>query len=312
MSVQRNDGYATPRAVEQALKQAARNASKLDPSLSVHDRIRLAYFDRFLARVFSEESSSSWVLKGGMGILARVASARSTTDIDLFGKMSTIEEALGELRRAAAKDLGDHFSFEFVGSRSIVGGNHNPYTEGVAAAFDVYIGAQKKGTVNVDLVVDVVVTGKVDAILPSHSLQLPKLGSVRYNVYPVVDQVADKVCASLSTYSGAKSSREKDFVDLMLFATTCELDAGGLRRAVRAEASARGLPLPSSFSLPSDWGAVYEAHAAEIRALREHLDADSARTVLSDLLDPTLGADFTHARWDPRGLRWQEIDRGLR
>ena len=55
MSVQRNDGYTTPRAVEQALKQAARNASKLDPSLSVHDRIRLAYFDRFLARVFSEE-----------------------------------------------------------------------------------------------------------------------------------------------------------------------------------------------------------------------------------------------------------------
>lgn len=298
-------GYASPRAVEQALKQAARNAFRVDPSLSVQDRIQLAHFDRLLARVFSSESAEDWVLKGGVGILARTASARSTTDIDLFARDGSLNEALDELQGAARSDLGDHFRFELVGSRAIIGGNHNPYTKGVAATFDVYVGVQKRGKINVDLVVDALVTGEVEVVIPAHSLELPRLVSVPYNIYPVVDQIADKVCASLSTYRGAESSREKDFVDLMLFATTSELCGSGLQKAIRVEAAARGLTLPSSFSVPSKWGVVYEEQAANLPALKDHLDAASARSLLSTLLDPVLEQDSFDGRWDPKELRWR-------
>ena len=47
------------------------------------DRIRQEHFRRFLSRAFAEGNDSGWLLKGGTGALARVGSARTTTDIDL-------------------------------------------------------------------------------------------------------------------------------------------------------------------------------------------------------------------------------------
>lgn len=69
--------YASAKAVDDAIKQAARNAAAVDSSVSVTDRIRQAYFDRFLCRVFSEGNTSQWLLKGGIGMLARVADSRA-------------------------------------------------------------------------------------------------------------------------------------------------------------------------------------------------------------------------------------------
>ncbi len=44
--------YPTPSGVEAATKDAAKRAASTDPSLTISERIRLAYFDRFLSRVF--------------------------------------------------------------------------------------------------------------------------------------------------------------------------------------------------------------------------------------------------------------------
>ena len=66
------DQYVDARAVEQAIKNAAKIAHEADPSRVISDLIRQAYFDRFLCRVFSDGDESEWVLKGGSGMLARV------------------------------------------------------------------------------------------------------------------------------------------------------------------------------------------------------------------------------------------------
>ena len=87
--------YSSPAAVEAAIKSTARAAFTADPSLSIQERIRLEYFHRFLSRVFSEGTDSAWVLKGGTGMLARVASARSTTDVDLFSRSRSDRAPLG-------------------------------------------------------------------------------------------------------------------------------------------------------------------------------------------------------------------------
>lgn len=39
---------------------------------------------------------------------------------------------------------------------------------------------------------------------------LPRLVSHAYRLYPIVDQIADKVCATMQTYHDRPSSREKD------------------------------------------------------------------------------------------------------
>lgn len=118
----RDDRYASPGAVESAISAAARRGSTADPSLTIQERIRLEYFHRFLSRIFSE-ADSGWVLKGGAGMLARVASARTTTDVDLFRRSTSLDAALEDLRRLAAIDLGDFFHFDYVGHSTAVDGN---------------------------------------------------------------------------------------------------------------------------------------------------------------------------------------------
>jgi hypothetical protein len=101
--------YPTAKGVEDAIKAAARRAFAADPSLTTDERIRLEHFNRFLSRVFSEGTDSEWLLKGGTGLLARVPSARATLDIDLYREGYGLDEAVEDLRRLAARDLGDHF-----------------------------------------------------------------------------------------------------------------------------------------------------------------------------------------------------------
>lgn len=145
--------YPNARAVETAIRDAARKAHGFYPSISVSERIRQEHFRRLLCRVFSEGEDSEWLLKGGTGILARVPSARATRDIDLFGSGLTLDQALEDLRRLAAVDLGDHFRFVYSGHSGTLGGDAQPYTDGYRVSFDVYVGAQKRSGLNVDLAV---------------------------------------------------------------------------------------------------------------------------------------------------------------
>lgn len=200
------------------------------------------------------------MLKGGTGVLARVGSARATRDVDLFRRDQTLEGALADLRRLASVDLEDFFRFEYTGHGSAVGGQQI-YTEGYRVSFDVYIGANRRGTLNVDLVVDVVITDDPTARAPANSLHIPKLRSHDYRLYPVVDQIADKVCATLMEYNGKPSSREWDLVDLVVLATTENIAADKLRLALDSEARVRNLALPSRFVVPTTWGRRYEKDA---------------------------------------------------
>lgn len=90
----RTEGYTTPTGVEAAIKDAAKKARISEPSLGVSERIRLEHFDRFLCRVFSSSDDEEWLLKGGTSLLARVAAARATTDIDLLHRGVSLEMAL--------------------------------------------------------------------------------------------------------------------------------------------------------------------------------------------------------------------------
>lgn len=72
-------------------------------------------------------------------MLARVPSTRATHDIDLSRQGFTLPEALEDLDRLAAMDLGDHFRFEYSGYVSTISNEIQPHTEGYRVRFNIFI-----------------------------------------------------------------------------------------------------------------------------------------------------------------------------
>jgi hypothetical protein len=117
-------------------------------------------------------------------------------------------------------DFGDFFRFVYTKHQSAVDGDQQAYTEGYGVDFDVSIGADKKEPLHVDLVVGTTITGDVMVTAPANKLDLPRLPSNDYRLYPIVEKIPDKVCATMADYNGRPSSREKDLVDLVVIAKT--------------------------------------------------------------------------------------------
>lgn len=296
--------YATARSVEAAIKNAAKRAAKAEPSLSTSTLIQLEYFNRLLSRVFSEGDESDWVLKGGTGILARVPSSRSTRDIDLDRRGFNLDESLEELRRLASIDLHDHFRFEYVSHEPTLATDTQLYMEGHRVTFNVFLGVAEKGVVNVDLVSGSAITDTVQTVVPKLALDLPRLDSRRYRLYPVVDQIADKVCATMAEYNGRPSSREKDLVDIVVFAVTQNVEGAALIRAIETERRRRNLMSFKRFVVPRVWGAGYVAQSRHVPHCADYSTIDLAAGLAARLIDPALTGEVQGMHWYAADQRW--------
>src|SRR6185437_16493742 len=127
---------------------------------------------------------------------------------------------------------------------------------------------------------------------PLVAVDIPGLLRVDYQVYPLVDHLADKVTACLETHARAGggamvSSRYKDLVDMVLIARTQRPVAAAVRRALLSETGRRNVDLPAEFDTPGPlWPAGYEAKAAEVPQLRELRRFPSALALVKTMLDP--------------------------
>jgi hypothetical protein len=186
----------------------------------------------------------------------------------------------------------------------IGGGDEQPYTDGNRVSFETYIGTSGKGRLNVDLVVSVGITGEIVIARPANRLPLPRLASTDYRLYPVVDQIADKVCATVADYARKPSSREKDLVDLVIIALTHDVDAGSVGSAIQTEASRRGLePIPS-LTIPEGRGLRY---AREIRSTpygRDFGTVAAAVALMRTFLDPVLDGRVAAGTWSHTSATW--------
>lgn len=109
--------YTNAIAFRMALEERLRNIAKNEGTDIQRLRKQVA-FDRFLARLFSNSDSVSWVLKGGYAMELRIKEARMTKDVDLVvnetltrQKNMSPQSILTILREQAAKDLKDFFVF---------------------------------------------------------------------------------------------------------------------------------------------------------------------------------------------------------
>jgi Nucleotidyl transferase AbiEii toxin, Type IV TA system len=296
--------YSTPAGVEAAIKDAAKKATSADPSLTISERIRLEYFNRFLSRVFSEGSDSEWMLKGGTGMLARVPSTRTTLDIDLYRRGYTLDQSLADLRRLAEINLDDHFRFDYNGFTLIATGDAQPYTDGYRVTFSVLIGEKNMGLLKVDLVVGAGITAEITTAEPANRLDLPRLVTNPYRLYPVVDQIADKVCATMTAYNDRGSSREKDLVDLVVLAVTQAIDGTALGVAISTEARRRQMEPFDHSVVPDAWGRGYAKLARSVPYCADFRGVDLARHLVVRFIDPALDGSAKGKTWSPEKRSW--------
>lgn len=301
---QANERYGTARGVEAAIKDAAKKAAAVDPTLDTNKRIQLEYFNRFLSRIFSEGAESEWVLKGGTSILARIPSTRSTKDIDLYREGFTIEQALADLKRLAAIDLYDHFRFEYLGYETSIGADKQPYTDGYRVTFNIFIGVTGKGSLHIDLAVGAGMTDQVSTATSATALELPRLTSNPYRLYPVVDQIADKVCATMADYEGRPSSREKDLVDLVVFVVTQDIDGDALTLALETERRRRQMEPFSAFAIPPTWGPGYVKLSKSVPCCSDYRTVGAAAELASQLIDLALTGRAGGRKWTHKECRW--------
>lgn len=298
------DGRALWAAVTARAKSTAR-VTGIEPGAVV----RRFVFERFLARVF-QDASSPWVLKGGTAVLARVHDARTTKYVDLLHQLLDADGAVDRLRAVAAIDLCDHFRFVITNVERTAGGAGQPEVDGCRVSVDAYCGAVKKASFGVDLVTGSLMTTepelRTDPVLELRGLEAPTM-----RLYPVVDHIADKLCATQATYGtdgDRPSSRVRDLVDLVVFARSQDVDGTALVRAIKGEWAHRGLPGAPVFSPPPGWERLYPPLARKTPVVADVTSFLDAVTLVRALLDPALDGSAARRRWVAEDRTWSDLE----
>lgn len=299
------DPYPNGRAMLSALREKARSAHRTGLGTSTQSLQELAVFDRFLCRVFSVDDCP-FALKGGTGMLARLPGARRTTDVDLETAEMNIDEAISQLTAAASIDLGDHLEFRYQQHRD-TGGPNQPGLQAAEVTYSVTVrGVGTRQPIKVDLAIHKrTPTAPLEEIVPAFRLDLPRLGPIyRYKAIAVEDQIADKACATMSTYGGIPSSRSKDLIDLAILARTASIDARKLRSSVFTEAAHRHLHAFSALAVPRSMTDPYAIGARSVAVLSDLLNPDDAVALVNKMLFPALSGEVEDGRWHPAEQKW--------
>ncbi len=298
MTINGSAHYATAasfrRAVEDRLKTASRSRGE-----TLHNLRREFIFQRFLALVFAAPTRK-WVLKGGGGLLMRMTEARFSQDLDLLRLGSlTYDQAIAELRDLTRPSTSDHLTF-IIGESKPSGGT-NPVVE---ISVTAYIGAVYE-TFPIDLSKGLATVSTPELIRPVAVVDVPGLPDPpQVLVYPLSDQVADKVCAMFELHgpNGIPSSRYRDLYDLALIISTSELDGYQVSMALDCERVRRGVILPREIRSPGGaWSTGYSSIARRTRISTELHSMAAALELVGRCLNPILSGDRSEGVWTPTG-----------
>lgn len=296
MTINGSSHYATATAFRRALEDRLKAEAK-SRGRSLEELRREFLFQRFLAMIFSAPEGQ-WVLKGGASLLMRLADARFSKDLDLL-RMGTLspEQAIVELRELTTPREGDHLTF--VIEDGVHYSTVNPVVE---ISVTAYIGA-KYGQFPIDLATDLHLLAAPELIQAQPVVDVPGLPALPdLVVYPLTDQVADKVCAMFELYgqSQSPSSRYRDLLDLALIVSTSQLDGRQLALSVASETRRRKVSMPKAMQSPGpNWSVGYAAIARRSRIAKQLHAMPSALEVVGACLNPILSGDRSSGTWRP-------------
>lgn len=292
--------FSSPQAQMQAVREAARR-SPMDTKRAADSFPR----DRLLCRIFCE-GIPSFVVKGGQRMLAYTTSARETRDVDVVCREATLDRALEELQRLIAIDLDDFFRFEVISVSPIKAADE--YRDGLTVKVSVFCGAQRLAPISIDLVIDPTFTGAPRRMAPASRLDIGGVPVFDYLLYPAEHVIADKVCATLSTYEGRPSSRVKDLVDLGVIALSESVDGSRGIAQLSSELKIRRIGAPARFTIPSSWEASGSATFGRLSrqtGFAEQLaNLDACLRLVQGLVDPLLDGSAEAKSWNPEQRLW--------
>ena len=290
--------YATPAAFDRAVKKAMRR-SGVEPGEGYHQALR----DRFLCRVFADENET-FVLKGGSGLLARIPDACATRDLDFAtNEKGSAEDALAEMERVAAIDLGDWCRFVLTKHEESM--DENGYSRLLKLRFATFVGVEEKDPVLIDLSLDCATTLPPERIAPANRIEIAGVEEHDYLMYPLADQLADKLCAIMELQPGGyPSSRMKDLIDVVIYATHETFVQRELRRAVESECAKRGMEVPGRFAAPEFWRDRF-ASFSRGKLADEYASFGAASVIASRFFDTVLVSDGGKATWNPETVAWE-------
>jgi hypothetical protein len=150
-----------------------------------------------------------------------------------------------------------------------------------------------------------------EPVPPLTSVSAVERERVPWRAYPLVDHVADKVCAIFELHDGRPSTRYKDLVDLVAITERASVAAGAQMRALGKECLRRRLDLPPWFDAPDRnlWIPGYQAEARRTTGLSA-LRLDEALAVVRPFLDPLLDGSAAGA-WDHERREWLRVPERL-
>lgn len=290
--------FETPEEFDRALKRA------VSESGGSGDLYRQMLRDRFLCRVFSD-GDAGFILKGGSGLLARIPDARATRDVDFATRNDADpERVMGRLSELVSRDLGDWCRFELTKMEEAI--DENGYSRLLKLRYATFIGEEEKDPVLIDLSLDCSTTQPPERVSPANRVEIAGVDTCDYLVYPLPDQLADKLCAIMDVQPGGwPSSRMKDLVDVVTYVTHETFSLAQLSLAVESECARRGMDIPEGFAAPSSWELRFRAFARKNGMPGEYCALDAASRLASDFFGPALlNNSNMDARWDRANLRW--------
>ncbi|MDO4884907.1 MAG: nucleotidyl transferase AbiEii/AbiGii toxin family protein [Rothia sp. (in: high G+C Gram-positive bacteria)] len=291
-------------------KQSAGN-SKAYSGVPKRYRVDQYHRDIVMARAMSD-TGETWFLKGGNALIWRDPVARATKDLDLYNRESqSIQEAIKafidsvESNPQSIPPLDVQMRVEILGE---------PHQEGEREAqtlrvFIVPPHGEGQVRVNIDLVVGCCVTG-IPEVRDNRSLadalgvdvnNLPQV-----NLYPVVDHIADKVSATMQSYSENRpSSRVKDLVDIIILSkqgTASSISFVDLFRAIESERQQRNIkPYNHGFIVPDNWTEqMYHKESKAVKGIPQKLK--DAVLEVQQFLNPVIFREAQGKTWN--GKNW--------
>lgn len=289
--------YKTPDAARRAFTDKLR-AEAVNGPWPLADLQRQFAYDQLVERLY--RTDDGWVIKGATALLARRVSVRHTIDIDIY-RAGAIGDVELQLRRAARLDIGDWMRFE-------VGPSVRIQAAGAQASrvkVQSLIGTRVWAAFQVDIVADgIEMSAEPEAVPPLTSVSAVEQERRPWRAYPLVDHVADKVCAIVERHDGHPSTSYKDLIDLVAIIERASVAAEPQMRALHNEAQRRLLDLPPVFDAPDRnlWTSGYRAEARRAMGLSA-LELTDALTVVRPFLDPLLDRSATGA-WRPEQRGW--------
>lgn len=283
-------------ALEQRLLTQARHTGR------PLDRLRKEVaHQRFLARLAAATEPGTWVLKGGLGLLARLdASARATADADANWRCPA-EDLDDALVTAASYDLNDGFAFQVSRPRPLQG-----ETDDGALRYPVLalLAGREFERISVDINILPADQRPTEMIRLRNVLDFADIEPPQVPVIPIGQQLAEKLHAYTRTY-GNGSSRPRDLYDMLVIAEQLPIpSAQQLLSACRETFELRDTSWPPTVNEPPQaWTAAWDEYVQVYRI--QWTTLTDAGNALRNFWAPVLSSGASRATWSSDQWEWR-------